>query len=130
MSASDAPVQTTIIDFTLSRLESAPDSTVFTALSDEELFTGEGDSQFDVYRQMRAATASVWESYRPGTNVIWLAYLVRKLLHEKQLKKAPAKGAEAFAFETLVKADELLSERKEPGCDSTTAFVAAMRSAI
>lgn len=48
-----------------------------------------GDYQFDIYRHMRALLAvgneTVWEKYRPGTNVLWLHYLANKLLYAKDL---------------------------------------------
>src|SRR4051812_39391782 len=41
----------------------------FVALRDEALFAGEGDRQFQVYRDMRAETREQWRDHAPRTNV-------------------------------------------------------------
>lgn len=96
-------VRCTIIDYTLSRLhidndEDADDSTVnkptnydpannvfYVALKDEALFQGQGDIQFDVYRQMRGCSegGEDWERFYPHTNVLWLTYVLQKILTTK-----------------------------------------------
>ncbi|KAF9534691.1 hypothetical protein CPB83DRAFT_842772 [Crepidotus variabilis] len=94
-------VQATVIDLGLSRMD-AGDSTdgacVHWTPFDEEVFMGEGDYQFDVYRMMKILTQESWEDFHPITNVLWLHYLLRKLLQSKGLKP-PAirkqKGSEA-----------------------------------
>ncbi|KAM6940659.1 serine/threonine-protein kinase haspin [Xenentodon cancila] len=72
-----------IIDYSLSRLE-IDDLTVSCDISnDKELFMGQGDYQFDVYRLMRQENGNDWSSYHPHTNVLWLHYLCSKLLSMK-----------------------------------------------
>ncbi|XP_045902288.1 uncharacterized protein haspin [Micropterus dolomieu] len=72
-----------IIDYSLSRLE-IDDLTVSCDISkDEELFMGQGDYQFDIYRMMRQENGNNWSSYHPHTNVLWLHYLCSKLLSMK-----------------------------------------------
>ncbi|XP_031141727.1 serine/threonine-protein kinase haspin [Sander lucioperca] len=72
-----------IIDYSLSRLE-IDDLTVSCDISeDEELFMGQGDYQFDIYRQMRQENGNNWCTYHPHTNVLWLHYLCSKLLSMK-----------------------------------------------
>ncbi|KAG7485277.1 serine serine/threonine-protein kinase haspin [Solea senegalensis] len=72
-----------IIDYSLSRLE-IDDLTVSCDISkDEELFMGQGDYQFDIYRLMRQENGNEWSVYRPHTNVLWLHYLCSKLLSMK-----------------------------------------------
>ncbi|XP_040042688.2 uncharacterized protein haspin [Gasterosteus aculeatus] len=72
-----------IIDYSLSRLE-IDDLTVSCDISnDEELFMGQGDYQFDIYRQMRQENGNNWSDYHPHTNVLWLRYLCSKLLSMK-----------------------------------------------
>ncbi|KAM9314923.1 uncharacterized protein haspin [Pholidichthys leucotaenia] len=72
-----------IIDYSLSRLE-IDDLMVSCDISnDEELFMGEGDYQFDIYRLMRQENGNNWSDYHPHTNVLWLHYLCSKLLAMK-----------------------------------------------
>ncbi|KAL7404280.1 hypothetical protein ABVT39_012438 [Epinephelus coioides] len=72
-----------IIDYSLSRLE-IDDLTVSCDIStDEELFMGQGDYQFDIYRLMRQENGNNWSNYHPHTNVLWLHYLCSKLLSMK-----------------------------------------------
>ncbi|XP_041640124.1 uncharacterized protein haspin isoform X2 [Cheilinus undulatus] len=72
-----------IIDYSLSRLE-IDDLTVSCDISnDEELFMGQGDYQFDIYRLMRQENGNDWSTYHPHTNVLWLHYLCSKLLSMK-----------------------------------------------
>ena len=68
-------VETSIIDFSLSRL-SMDKVTIFNNLSeDPTLFTARGkgqsggDYQFDVYRKMRDVNRNEWEEFTPKTNV-------------------------------------------------------------
>ncbi|CAA7260064.1 unnamed protein product [Cyclocybe aegerita] len=86
-------VQTTIIDLGLSRMDAGDGSDgarVHWTPFDEEVFMGEGDYQFDVYRMMRGLTGGDWESFHPVTNVLWLHYLLQKLLYSKGLKPPTA----------------------------------------
>ncbi|KAJ2092201.1 hypothetical protein IW138_001268 [Coemansia sp. RSA 986] len=93
-------VRCTIIDYTLSRLHidnDASDTTTTTkptkydplnnvfyvALKDESLFQGKGDIQFDVYRQMREWSKDDWAGFYPHTNVLWLTYVLHKILMTK-----------------------------------------------
>ena len=78
----------TIIDFTLSRIESEG-CVVFTNLSQEnDLFTGKGDIQFDVYRKMKAHNGNNWEVFSPYTNVLWIHYLTQKLVEKISCKRS------------------------------------------
>ncbi|XP_009951930.1 PREDICTED: serine/threonine-protein kinase haspin, partial [Leptosomus discolor] len=82
-----AGIHVNIIDYTLSRLEK-DGLTVFCDLStDEELFQGTGDYQFDIYRQMKAENSNSWTDYHPHSNVLWLHYLSHKLLKDMKYKK-------------------------------------------
>uniref|UniRef100_A0A673CC13 Serine/threonine-protein kinase haspin n=1 Tax=Sphaeramia orbicularis TaxID=375764 RepID=A0A673CC13_9TELE len=72
-----------IIDYSLSRLE-IDDLTVSCDISkDEELFMGQGDYQFEIYRLMRQENGNNWSDYHPHSNVLWLHYLCSKLLSMK-----------------------------------------------
>jgi len=60
----------TIIDFTLSRL-TTEDGIQFNPFKDNDLFTGKGDYQFEVYRMMKADNAcNDWSLFNPNTNVM------------------------------------------------------------
>jgi hypothetical protein len=79
-------VETTIIDFSLSRLTSGADNcTIFKNLAeDPTLFAAAGldkggDYQFDIYRMMKRANGNSWEEFLPKTNVFWLHYMLAKM---------------------------------------------------
>jgi len=81
-------VETSIIDFSLSRL-SMDKVTIFNNLSeDPTLFTARGkgqsggDYQFDVYRKMRDFNRNEWEEFTPKTNILWLDYMLEKMMTE------------------------------------------------
>ncbi|KAL6305804.1 hypothetical protein BKA93DRAFT_885484 [Sparassis latifolia] len=113
-------IQATVIDLGLARMNSSGDaSDVQWTPFDEEIFEGEGDYQFDVYRMMRAHNGNSWEDYRPLTNVMWLHYLAGKLLRSKKLRApsvsrkstlAPASAmfTEQECYECLVDVEEML----------------------
>ncbi|KAG1783084.1 hypothetical protein EV702DRAFT_959390 [Suillus placidus] len=96
-------VKTTVIDLGLSRMETtdAQGSKTYWTPFDEEIFEGEGDYQFDVYRMMKEYNGDSWEGYQPFTNVMWLYYLTQKLLHSKRLKP-PATRKKSTAEPTQV----------------------------
>ncbi|XP_065029256.1 serine/threonine-protein kinase haspin homolog [Musa acuminata AAA Group] len=77
-----------IIDFTLSRINTG-EAILFLDLSaDPGLFEGpKGDKQFDTYRKMKDLTDDCWEGSFPKTNVLWLIYLVVILLMKKSFKR-------------------------------------------
>nr|CAI5819285.1 unnamed protein product [Callosobruchus analis] len=71
-------IQATIIDFTLSRVE-YDGVVIFNDLSlDPDLFTAEGDYQFDIYRLMQKENGNNWQNFVPYTNVLWLHYILDK----------------------------------------------------
>ncbi|KPV78642.1 uncharacterized protein RHOBADRAFT_49210 [Rhodotorula graminis WP1] len=94
-------VRATLIDFTLSRCcvstSADADQVVFDPFEDDDLFEGEGEYQFEVYRRMRALVEraqgeqgdKAWRASEPRTNVLWLHYLVDKLLHSSRLRLPP-----------------------------------------
>ncbi|EEB96408.1 hypothetical protein MPER_04466, partial [Moniliophthora perniciosa FA553] len=66
-------VQVTIIDLGLARMDAGDGSggeMVHWTPFDDEVFEGEGDYQFDIYRMMRKQHRSQWESFNPLTNVM------------------------------------------------------------
>ncbi|GAA6051288.1 hypothetical protein JCM3770_006796 [Rhodotorula araucariae] len=91
-------VRATLIDFTLSRCVASGSGArvLFDAFDDDELFDGEGEYQFEVYRLMRALvdrTDDGWRASERRTNVLWLHYLAQKLLHSKRLRAPPPPAA-------------------------------------
>ncbi|ODV90516.1 hypothetical protein CANCADRAFT_57015 [Tortispora caseinolytica NRRL Y-17796] len=92
-----------VVDYTLSRAQCKPVSSggraiiEYEVLDDSSLFNGHGDPQFEVYRQMRryikkqqgdATDYDIdWSMYCPVTNVLWLHYLLGKLINDKGLGK-------------------------------------------
>ncbi|RHZ86239.1 hypothetical protein Glove_53g93 [Diversispora epigaea] len=75
-----------IIDFTFSRME-RDNEIIHVDILDEDIFKGEGDYQYDIYRMMREETKNDWKSFKPKTNLFWLHYLADKLLTSKDLPK-------------------------------------------
>ena len=63
-------VLATVIDLGLSRMDAGGPRGVHWTPLDPEIFEGEGDYQFDVYRMMRAHAGDGWEEFRPLTNVM------------------------------------------------------------
>lgn len=56
---------------------------LFTRLDHPLFFQGGGDYQFDIYNLMRATLPEAsWNSYEPRTNLLWLNFLLYKLLHD------------------------------------------------
>ncbi|PVF96511.1 hypothetical protein CPB86DRAFT_827128 [Serendipita vermifera] len=106
----ESAVNATIIDLGLSRIET--DGRVHFTMFEEDVFTGRGiysnpsqevdddiepDYQFDVYRMMRHHNEDDWTPFRPLSNVMWLHYLVHKLLKHKGLRKPPSVGRASVA---------------------------------
>lgn len=48
--------------------------------NDKELFAAGGDYQFTIYRLMRTKLGDDWARFNPYTNVLWLHYIVDKLV--------------------------------------------------
>ncbi|XP_010199316.2 serine/threonine-protein kinase haspin [Colius striatus] len=98
-----AGIHVNIIDYTLSRLEK-DGLTVFCDLStDEELFQGTGDYQFDIYREMKAENSNSWTDYHPHSNVLWLHYLSKKLLKDMVYMKKESTAAMKKIKQQLLK---------------------------
>ncbi|XP_042006151.1 serine/threonine-protein kinase haspin homolog [Salvia splendens] len=77
-----------IIDFTLSRMNTGEDILFLDLSSDPQIFEGtKGDKQADTYRKMRDVTDECWEGSFPKTNVLWLQYLVDILLLKKSFER-------------------------------------------
>ncbi|KAG0271254.1 Serine/threonine-protein kinase haspin [Linnemannia exigua] len=77
-----------MIDFTLARVQGDKGNLIYMDMEkDEDLFKGQGDYQFDIYRKMRRQIGKDWTASCPRTNLFWLHYIADKLLSEKQLEQ-------------------------------------------
>ncbi|CAJ1870717.1 unnamed protein product [Sphenostylis stenocarpa] len=77
-----------IIDFTLSRINTGDRILYLDLSSDPDLFKGpKGDKQSETYRRMKEVTEDWWEGSCPKTNVLWLIYLVDILLTKKSFER-------------------------------------------
>ncbi|XP_053474761.1 uncharacterized protein haspin [Ictalurus furcatus] len=73
-------VHVNVIDYSLSRLEIDGLTVSCDIANEEELFMGQGDYQFEIYRLMKNENNNCWADYNPHSNVLWLHYLADKLL--------------------------------------------------
>jgi hypothetical protein len=75
-------IQVTIIDYSLSRAWADDTDILFYEFKkDDAIMKGEGNLQYDIYRCMAEATKEEgWKSFVPKTNVLWLSYILHKLL--------------------------------------------------
>jgi len=86
---SKSNVRAIIIDFTLSHVV-IDNRTYFQNLElDEELFEGDSneDEQFEVYKKMRQVLGKQWNKNDPKTNVLWIKYLINKLISKTYSRK-------------------------------------------
>lgn len=93
-------VRATVIDYTLARFESEG-RLFYNPLDDEELFKGQGDRQYDVYRSMRKVSCGEWRGYWPRTNVlvgcsIFFRFLGLSLTNGRQFSDLPVAGISAL----------------------------------
>lgn len=86
MTPSDTNIEVTLIDYTLSRATLSNGAVVCNRMTDQGIFSGDDDLQFDVYRWMREEMSEQnphskkWEAFVPMTNVLWLYHLLEKLM--------------------------------------------------
>lgn len=73
-------IKATIIDYTLSRMIYRDCCLYQDLAADPELFDATGDYQYDIYRYMRTKTNDCWELFKPVTNILWLHYLIEKMI--------------------------------------------------
>ena len=87
----ETAVRTSIIDFGLSRLNLAGNPVA--GRLPVECYDGNG-AQWDVYRAMRDLIEvdddpDAWDGFYPRTNVMWLQYIIRRLLHNTKTLRKP-----------------------------------------
>ncbi|WCJ26853.1 hypothetical protein M5689_008640 [Euphorbia peplus] len=104
-------LQISIIDFTLSRINTGEDILFLDLSSDPDLFKGpKRDIQAETYRKMKDVTEDSWEGSFPRTNVLWLIYLVDILLKKKSFERC---SENARALRTLKKRLDKYNSAKE-----------------
>ncbi|KAL2729507.1 serine/threonine-protein kinase Haspin ALK2 isoform X2 [Vespula squamosa] len=87
ISVSSNGIKVCIIDFTLSRM-SYQGCCIFNDLAlDPTLFTAQGEYQFEIYRLMKNKLQNNWQEFEPYTNILWLHYVLDKMLTMVRYKK-------------------------------------------
>ncbi|XP_051560961.1 uncharacterized protein LOC127445153 isoform X3 [Myxocyprinus asiaticus] len=89
-------VHVNIIDYSLSRLEIDGLTVSCDISADDELFMGQGDFQFEIYRLMKKENNNCWSTYNPHSNVLWLYYLADKLLSMNYRNKVQSSHQKAL----------------------------------
>uniref|UniRef100_A0A6N2KVX5 non-specific serine/threonine protein kinase n=1 Tax=Salix viminalis TaxID=40686 RepID=A0A6N2KVX5_SALVM len=98
-----------IIDFTLSRINTGQDVLFLDLTSDPYLFKGpKGDRQArttievvgcaETYRKMKEVAEDFWEGSFPKTNVLWLLYLVDIVLLKKSFDRSSKNERDLRSF--------------------------------
>lgn len=73
-------IEVSIIDFTLSRIK-VDNSVIYNDISkDPDLFNATGEYQFEIYKLMQQKNNNEWEHYEPHTNVLWMHYILHKMV--------------------------------------------------
>ncbi|XP_011705185.1 PREDICTED: uncharacterized protein LOC105460437 isoform X2 [Wasmannia auropunctata] len=80
-------VKVSIIDFTLSRMLYQGCCIYNDLALDPALFTAHGEYQFEIYRLMRDKIQNNWRKFEPYTNVLWLHYILDKMITAVRYKK-------------------------------------------
>lgn len=102
-------IKVTIIDYTLSRML-YEDIVLYNDLSnDDELFTAHGDYQFDIYRLMKSNLDNDWTRFQPFNNVLWLHYIVDKLINGARYKYPKTRKHRLVIDDLMVVRDELIN---------------------
>nr|ACI49169.1 hypothetical protein Csp3_JD01.001 [Caenorhabditis angaria] len=82
MTVNSFGVKANIIDFTLSRIKKEATTVFLNLENDDEIFKGQNDPQFDVYRRMRQNNNRDWQEFQPCTNLWWVEYLANRMIEE------------------------------------------------
>lgn len=75
---------------------------------DNDLFTSTGDYQFDIYRLMKSRLNNNWSKYDPYTNILWLHYMVDKMISGVRYKSSKTRKHRTAIDELMQTRDELL----------------------
>ncbi|XP_054164431.1 uncharacterized protein LOC128962116 [Oppia nitens] len=77
-------VLASLIDFSLSRMKSDGFIIYDDLAKYNDLFEGNGDYQFDIYRKMRDNNQNDWQTFKPKSNIFWLHYILDKVIKSKK----------------------------------------------
>lgn len=110
-------IKATIIDYTLSRIEYEDCCLYQNLAADPELFETTGDYQFDIYRLMRKHTKNYWAGFEPYTNILWLHYIIDKMVVGVNYTAKKGSKHRQFIDKMLKLRDEILD------CRSASEFV-------
>jgi serine/threonine-protein kinase haspin len=102
-------VKATIIDFTLSRMVYDGCCLYNDLANDADLFTASGDYQFDIYRMMKKRVGNEWERYEPSTNVMWLHYVVDKMIDGARYRLTKSKTHKLAIGRMMTLRDDMLN---------------------
>ena len=91
----DSVGNVTLCDFKSSRFQSNNEAqTIYTRLDHPFFYQGSKDYQYEIYDLMRELlpSPSSWRSFEPRTNLLWLHYLVVKLLEKGNKRQSGDKS--------------------------------------
>ncbi|KAG0563509.1 hypothetical protein KC19_8G037100 [Ceratodon purpureus] len=92
-----------LIDFTLSRLNTGSQVLFCNLAADPALFEGpKNDVQANTYRRMQEVTEGQWEGRFLKTNCLWIHYVADILLTKKTFKSSPADKRSLRGFKKRV----------------------------
>ncbi|XP_043290164.1 uncharacterized protein [Venturia canescens] len=107
-SVSSKGVKVSVIDFTLSRM-SYQGCSIFNDLSmDEDLFVAQGEYQFEIYRLMRYKLENNWQRFEPYTNILWLHYILDKMITAVRYRRKNTKVHKNGILELQLLKDKIL----------------------
>ncbi|KAJ6648324.1 Serine/threonine-protein kinase haspin like [Pseudolycoriella hygida] len=100
-------IKVTIIDYTLSRMLSDGIVLYNDLSNDEDLFTGNDDYQYEIYRLVRSNLENDWQRFEPFNNVLWLHYIIDKLINGARYKNTKSRKHRSAIEELMVIRDEI-----------------------
>ncbi|KAJ6648322.1 Serine/threonine-protein kinase haspin like [Pseudolycoriella hygida] len=104
-------VKLTIIDYSLSRMLSDGIVLYNDVSNNEGLFMAEGDYHFEIYRLMRINLDNDWQCFEPFNNVIWLDYIVDKLIDRARYKDTKSRKHRSAMKELRVIRDKITKNK-------------------
>ncbi|MCJ1438421.1 hypothetical protein MMC27_007809 [Xylographa pallens] len=115
ISLDNTGVQVTIIDYSLARAITDEDRILsYDFMKNDSLLKGEGELQYDIYRYMaKAMGKKSCKEFVPKTNVLWLSYLILKLLEVTVELSEEAKFEESGRVTVTAKMKAIMEEVRD-----------------